>query len=71
MNNNKLKTEMLREVELALEVVSSKMNILDALDQDSSCSGRCDLVDQLHLMTGSLDTLKRATHRATLVVPVG
>ena len=71
MNNNKLKTEMLREVELALEVVSSKMNILDALDQDSSCSGCCDLLDQLTTMTSSLDALKKATQRATLVVPVG
>ena len=62
---------MLREVELALEVVTSKMNILDALDRDGSCSGCCDLVDQLHSMTGSLDTLKKATQRATLVVPVG
>ena len=71
MNNNKLKTEMLREVELALEVVTSKMNILDALDRDSSCSGCCDLVDQLQTMIRSLDTLKRATQRATRVVPVG
>ena len=71
MNNNKLKTEMLQEVESALEVVTSKMAILEALDKDSSCSGCCDLVDQLFVMHGSLDTLKKATQRATLVVPVG
>jgi len=71
MNKNKLKHQMLREIESALEVVTSKMVILEALDQDSSCSGCCDLIDQLFMMHGSLDTLKKSTQRATLVVPVG
>ena len=71
MNNNKLKHQMLREIESALEVATCKMNILDALDRDGSCSGCCDLVDQLYSMTGSLDTLKKAAHRAIQVVPVG
>ena len=70
MNKNKLKHQMLQEIESALEVVTSKMAILEALDQDSSCSGCCDLIDQLFMMHGSLDTLKASTSRAKLVVPV-
>ena len=61
---------MLQEIGLALEVVSSKMSILEALDQDSSCSGSYDLVDQLYTMTNSLDALKKATQRAELIVPI-
>ena len=70
MNNNKLKYRMLQEIGLALQTVSSKMNILDALDQDISCSGCHDLHDQLYTMTSSLDALKKATQRAELIVPI-
>jgi hypothetical protein len=50
MNNNRLKHLILNQIASSLDVVSSKIAILEALDNDSSDSGHGDLNDQLLTM---------------------
>ena len=69
MNNNRLKHLILNQIDSALDVVSSKIAILEALDSDSSDSGHLDLNDQLLTMFRAADTLHGATMRASTVVP--
>jgi hypothetical protein len=64
MNNNRLKHLILNQIASSLDVVSSKIAILEALDNDSSDSGHGDLNDQLLTMFRSADTLHGATMRA-------
>jgi len=68
MNNDDLKRQVLNEIESAVKVVSDKLAILEALDNDSSTSGCCDLHDQLISLSVSLETFEKATSRAKAVV---
>ena len=69
MNNNRLKHLILTQIDSALDVVQNKIDILDALDSDSSDSGHGDLHDQLLTIFRANKTLQEALMRASAVVP--
>ena len=52
-----------------LEQLRQKVNVLDALDRDTTTTGSYDLHDQLTSMIQALDMFDRAVMNAVKVVP--
>ena len=69
MNNNKLKHQTLKQIGDLVDDLSSKLAILEALDEDSTCSGSYDLHDQLTTMFNCRRDLDRCLVRSHKVVP--
>ena len=69
MNNNKHKREVLEALDDLMKPLSDKLDILDALDKDSSCSGSYDLHDQLFLLRSAHESLQKCIERSKLIVP--
>lgn len=69
MNNNKLKHRVLGEIGDLVDDLSSKLAILEALDEDTTCSGSYDLHDQLTTMFNCKRDLDRCLVRSHRVVP--
>jgi len=69
MNNNKHKREVLEALDGLLQSVGDKLDILEALDKDESCSGSHDLHDQLFSLFTAHNSLERCVERSKLVVP--
>ena len=69
MNNNDMKMQTLQEMTRLLVQMSGKVNVLNALDKDSSASGCADLHDQLTTMFKVQSEFEKVVSRATDVVP--
>ena len=69
MNNNKLKHQTLKQIGDLVDDLSSKLVILEALDEDSTCSGSYDLHDQLTTMFNCRRDLDRCLVRSHKIVP--
>jgi hypothetical protein len=69
MVNNDMKKTVLANMNLTLRTLRQQMDVVDALDNDSSSSGFLDLHDQLHTMTKTMDAFDAVVARAALVVP--
>jgi hypothetical protein len=64
MTNDEMKQYTLGNMAGMLEQLRQKVNILDALDRDTTTSGSCDLYDQLTSMFQALDTFDTAVKNA-------
>jgi hypothetical protein len=69
MTNNEMKQYTLGNMAGILEQLRQKVNILNALDRDTTTSGSYDLHDQLTSMFQALDMFDRAVMNAVKVVP--
>jgi hypothetical protein len=69
MTNDKMKQYTLGNMAGMLEQLRQKVNVLDALDRDTTTTGSYDLHDQLTSMIQALDMFDRAVMNAVKVVP--
>ena len=69
MNNNKLKHQTLEQIGDLVDDLSSKLAILEALDEDSTCSGSYDLHDQLYHLKQDLEHVGDLLVRSQKIVP--
>jgi len=68
MNNDEMKKYTLENMAALLEQLRHKVNILNALDNDSTTSGAYDLQDQLTTMFQTLNAFDAVFNRAVFVV---
>ena len=64
MTNDKMKQYTLGNMAGMLEQLRQKVNVLDALDRDTTTTGSYDLHDQLTSMFQALDTFDTAVKNA-------
>ena len=69
MTNDKMKQYTLGNMAGMLEQLRQKVNVLDALDRDTTTTGSYDLHDQLTSMIQAMDMFDRAVINAVKVVP--
>ena len=69
MTNNEMKQYTLGNMAGMLEQLRQKVNVLDALDRDTTTTGSYDLHDQLTSMFQTLDEFDAVVQRAVKVVP--
>jgi hypothetical protein len=69
--NYTMKLQILDDLKILASTVADKVDILAALDQDRSDSGRYDLMDQLVTFKEAIDTLQKVTLRSIAIVPGG
>ena len=69
MTNDEMKKYTLGNMAGMLEQLRQKVNVLDALDRDTTTTGSYDLHDQLTSMILYLDMFDRAVMNAVKVVP--
>ena len=69
MTNDEMKQYTLGNMAGMLEQLRQKVNVLDALDRDTTTTGSYDLHDQLTSMILYLDMFDRAVMNAVKVVP--
>ena len=69
MTNNEMKQYTLGNMAGMLEQLRQKVNVLDALDRDTTTTGSYDLHDQLTSMFQALDKFEAVVQRAVKVVP--
>ena len=64
MTNNDMKREVLGNITRILMELNHKINIIEALDNDSASSGFLDLLDQIHTMYKTVDAFEAVITRA-------
>ena len=69
MTNNEMKQYTLGNMAGMLEQLRQKVNVLDALDRDTTTTGSYDLHDQLTSMFQALDKFDTAVKNGVKVVP--
>jgi len=69
MTNDEMKQYTLGNMAGMLEQLRQKVNVLDALDRDTTTTGSYDLHDQLTSMILYLDMFDRAVMNGVKVVP--
>jgi hypothetical protein len=69
MNNNEMKKMVLGNMAGLLVNLRQKMEVMDALDRDSSTSGYMDLNDQMNTMSKTMNAFDAVVARAVAVVP--
>ena len=69
MVNDKMKLQVLAELETLVEAANAKVMVLAALDADVTTTGVGDLQDQLSTLVNQLDGLAGGVERAKQVVP--
>jgi len=69
MNNNKLKHQTLEQIGDLVDDLATQLAILEALDEDTTCSGSYDLHDQLTTMFNCRRDLDRCLVRSHKIVP--
>ena len=69
MNNNKLKHQTLEQIGDLVDDLATQLAILEALDEDTTCSGSYDLHDQLTTMFNCRRDLDRCLVRSYKIVP--
>jgi len=69
MNNNEMKKMVLGNMAGLLVNLRQKMEVMDALDRDSTTSGYMDLNDQMNTMSKTMDAFDAVVARAVAVVP--
>jgi len=69
MTNNEMKKYTLGNMAGMLEQMRRKVNVLDALDRDTTFSDSYDLTDQLSTMSQTLKEFEAVVQRAVNVVP--
>jgi beta-galactosidase beta subunit len=69
MTNDEMKQYTLGNMAGMLEQLRQKVNVLNALDRDTTTSGSYDLHDQLTSMFQALDKFDTAVMNAVKVVP--
>ncbi len=69
MTNNEMKKYTLGNMAGMLEQLRQKVNVLDALDRDTTTTGSYDLHDQLTSMSQTLKEFEAVVQRAVKVVP--
>jgi len=69
MTNNEMKQYTLGNMAGMLEQLRQKVNVLDALDRDTTTTGSYDLHDQLTSMSQTLKEFEAVVQRAVKVVP--
>jgi len=67
--NNEMKKYTLGNMAGMLEQLRQKVNVLDALDRDTTTTGSYDLHDQLTSMFQALDKFDTAVKNGVKVVP--
>ena len=69
MTNNEMKKYTLGNMAGMLEQIRRKVDVLDALDRDTTTTGSYDLHDQLTSMSQTLKEFEAVVQRAVNVVP--
>jgi hypothetical protein len=69
MTNNDMKKTVLDNMAGMLKQLRQEMEVLDALDRDTTTSGAGDLHDQLHTMSKTMDAFDAVVTRSVAVVP--
>ena len=69
MNNNKLKHQTLEQIGDLVDDLATQLAILEALDEDTTCSGSYDLHDQLTTMFNCRRDLDICLVRSHKIVP--
>ena len=69
MTNNEMKKYTLGNMAGMLEQIRRKVDVLDALDRDTTTTGSYDLHDQLTSMSQTLKEFEAVVQRAVKVVP--
>ena len=69
MNNNKLKHQTLEQIGDLVDDLATQLAILEALDEDTTCSGSYDLHDQRTTMFNCRRDLDRCLVRSHKIVP--
>jgi len=69
MNNNEMKKMVLGNMAGLLVNLRQKMEVMDALDRDSTTSGYMDLNDQMNTMSKTMNAFDAVVARAVAVVP--
>jgi len=67
MTNNEMKQYTLGNMAGMLEQLRQKVNVLDALDRDTTTTGSYDLHDQLTSMSQTLKEFEAVVQRAVLI----
>ena len=67
--NDRMKTDTLVQMKQLTEHIVLKINILDAVDRDSSASSCYDLYDQISSMKNNIAKMQEVIERALFVVP--
>jgi len=69
MTNNDMKKTVLGNMAGMLEQLRQKMEVMNALDRDSTTNGFLDLNDQMDTMSKTMDAFDAVVARAVAVVP--
>ena len=69
MTNNDMKKTVLGNMAGMLEKLRQKMEVMNALDRDSTTNGFLDLNDQMDTMSKTMDAFDAVVARAVAVVP--
>ena len=69
MTNNDMKRFVLVDIVKVLDRLRQKIEVLDALDRDTSTSGAYDLHDQLTSMSNYLSSVSNTVVHAINIVP--
>ena len=68
-NNNEKKRQVLEHMDELMKAFTDKLKILEALDDDETCSGCKDLNDQIDTFWQHQTKLKQALARGKDVIP--